>query len=74
MSKEDEYRSLAALCLEFATRTTDTAKKARLLANAGAWLDLAGRASRLAKRSAWKIADHPLVLKTLRRYAGAELE
>jgi hypothetical protein len=74
MSKEAEYRSLAALCLEFATRTTNTANKARLLANAEAWLDLADRVSQLAKRSAGKIADHPLVLKRLRRYAGAEME
>lgn len=74
MSKEAEYRSLAALCLEFATRSTDAASKARLLANAEAWLDLAERVSRLAKLSARRIADHPLVLKTLRRYAGAEME
>jgi hypothetical protein len=74
MSKEEEYRSLAALCLEFAARTTDTAKKARLLANAGAWLDLADRVIQLAKRSAGKIADHPSVVKKLRRYADAEME
>jgi hypothetical protein len=59
MSKEAEYRSLAALCLEFATRTNETANKARLLAKAEAWLDLADRVSRLAKRSAGRIADHP---------------
>jgi hypothetical protein len=74
MSKEAEYRSLAALCLEFATRSTDTASKARLLANAEAWLDLADRVSQLAKRPACRIADHPLVLKKLRWYAGTEME
>jgi hypothetical protein len=65
MGKEAEYRSFAALCLEVATKTTDTADNARLLANAEAWLDLADRVTELAKRSACKIADHPLVLKTL---------
>jgi hypothetical protein len=65
MGKEAEYRSFAALCLEVATKTTDTADKARLLVNAEAWLDLADRVTELAKRSASKIADHPLVLKTL---------
>jgi hypothetical protein len=74
MGKQAEYRSLAALCLEFATRTNDTANKARLLANAEAWLDLADRVSQLAKRSACKIADHPLVSKRLRQSAGAEIE
>jgi hypothetical protein len=74
MGKEAEYRSFAALCLEVATKPTDTAHKARLLANAEAWLNLADRVTELAKRSACKIADHPLVLKTLRRYAEVEME
>ncbi|PWT85121.1 MAG: hypothetical protein C5B58_03590 [Acidobacteria bacterium] len=74
MTKEAEYRSFAALFLEFATRTSDTANKARFLANAEAWLDLADRVSRLAKQSARKIADHPLVLKRPWRSAGAETE
>jgi hypothetical protein len=43
MCKKDEYRSFAALCLAVATKTSDTAKKARLLGKAAAWLDLADR-------------------------------
>jgi hypothetical protein len=43
MSKDAEYRSFAASCLEIANKTSDTASKARLLATAEAWLDLAER-------------------------------
>jgi hypothetical protein len=45
MSKDAEYRSFAASCLEIANKTSDTASKARLLATAEAWLDLADRVS-----------------------------
>ena len=49
MCKKDEYRSFAALCLAVATKTSDTAKKARLLGKAAAWLDLAGGAGKEEK-------------------------
>jgi Tfp pilus assembly protein PilX len=51
MSKDAEYRSFAASCLEIANKTSDTASKARLLATAEAWLDLAERRIRLVSAS-----------------------
>ncbi len=74
MSKEDEYRTFAATCLNIATKTSDTADKTRLLAIAEAWLNLADRASQLAARPTARIVDHPLVAKILRRYFRAELD
>jgi hypothetical protein len=70
MSKEAEYRGFAASCLHVASKTPDPAHKTRLLAMAEAWLDLADRAIRMATRPAAAIADHPLVVKILRRYSG----
>ena len=55
MGKEAEYRSFAASRLEVATKTTDTAEKARLLASAEAWLALADRVTKLAKRPPAKL-------------------
>jgi hypothetical protein len=46
----------------------------RLLTMAEAWLDLADRRTRVVKRPATKISDHPLVLKTLSRYSWIEGE
>jgi hypothetical protein len=74
MNKKDECRTFAALCLNIATKTTDTADKARLLAMAEAWLNLADRASRLEMHPIARIVDHPLVAKILRRYFRAELD
>jgi alkylation response protein AidB-like acyl-CoA dehydrogenase len=74
MSKEDEYRGFAASCLMFANASGNIADKARLLAMAEAWLDLAGRASRSAKEHARQIAEHPLVRKVLGEDSGVEAE
>ena len=65
MSKEAEYRSFAATCLEVAKKTSDSFDKARLLAVAEAWLSLAQRASRPAQPHAEDIAEHPLVRSIL---------
>jgi hypothetical protein len=72
MSKEFEYRTFAAACLELASKTSETLGKARLLAMAEAWLNLADRTARPAKRPASQTADHPLVIKTLDQYSGPE--
>ena len=74
MRKSNEYRAFAAHCLTFAKNSPNTADKTRLLTMAEAWLDLAGRRTRVVKRPAAQIADHPLVLKTLRRYSWTEAE
>ncbi len=51
MSKEAEYRGLAAACLNLARTVRTLAEKARLLAIAEAWLELAERAKRSPKVS-----------------------
>jgi hypothetical protein len=65
VSKEAEYRSFAATCLEVAKKTSDSFDKARLLAVAEAWLTLAQRVSRTAQPHARDIAEHPLVRNIL---------
>jgi hypothetical protein len=60
MSKEDEYRRHAANTLELAQRANSPSDKARLLVMADAWLDLADRASKVARRQVPK-AVHPLL-------------
>ena len=65
MSKEAEYRAFAASCIQIARNTRDTADKARLVAMAEAWVQLAERANRLAKRLVPSIADPALVAKAL---------
>jgi hypothetical protein len=72
MRKEFEYRTFAAACLELASKTSATVDKARLLAMAEAWLNLADRTARPAKRRASQIADHPLVIESLDQYSGTE--
>ena len=74
MRKSNEYRAFAAHCLTFAKNSPNTADKTRLLTMAEAWLDLADRRTRVVKRPAFQIADHPLVLETLRRYSWTEAE
>jgi hypothetical protein len=59
-SKEDDYRRHAADTLDLAQRASSTSDKARLLMMADAWLDLAERAHKLARRQAAKIL-HPLL-------------
>ena len=65
MSKEAEYRAFAASCIQIARNTRDTADKARLVAMAEAWVQLAERANRLAERLVPGIADPALVAKAL---------
>jgi hypothetical protein len=74
MRKSNEYRAFAAHCLTFAKSTPNTADKTRLLTMAEAWFDLADRRTRLVKRPATKIPDHPLVLKTLLRHSWTKAE
>ncbi len=74
MRKSSEYRAFAAHCLTFSKDSPNTADKTRLLTMAEAWFDLADRRSRIVKRPTNKIPDHPLVLKTLRRYSWTEVE
>jgi hypothetical protein len=74
MSKDEEYRGLAASCLQLARASRRLDQKARLLAMAEAWLNLAERASGLAMHHARRVAEHPLVRKTLGRFSGAEAE
>lgn len=72
--KEMQYRGFAASCLDLAKSSSTPAEKTRLLAMAEAWLNLADRVARLAKRPVRVIADHPLVRKTLGGGQGAEAE
>jgi hypothetical protein len=74
MSKDEEYRGLAASCIQLAKASRRLDQKARLLAMAEAWLNLAERASRLAMNHARRVAEHPLVRKTYGRFSGAEIE
>ena len=72
--KEVKYRGFAASCLDLAKSSPTFAEKTRLLAMAEAWLNLADRVAQLAKHPVRKIADHPLVRKTLGGVQGAEAE
>ena len=74
MLKSNEYRAFAAHYLTFAKGTSNTADKTRLLTMAEAWFDLADRRTRVVKRPAAEIADHPLVLETLLRHSWTEAE
>ena len=69
-----QYRGFAASCLDLAKSSPTLSEKTRLLAMAEAWLNLADRVSQLAKHPLRKIADHPLVRKTLGGAQGAEAE
>ena len=74
MSKEDEYRRHAADILDLARRATSAAHKTRLLVMADAWLDLADRVHRVARRRALIVREpHPLPrTKIFRRGPEAE--
>jgi hypothetical protein len=65
MGKTNEYKSFAAACLDLANATTDRINKTRLLLMAEAWLDLADRTAALIRRPVRKLAEHPLVRRTL---------
>jgi len=51
MSKEREYRSYAAACVDLANKATNEDDKKHLLAMAEAWLGLADRVQRLVEES-----------------------
>jgi hypothetical protein len=62
MSKETEYRRHAAHSLDLAQRASSNSDKARLLLMADAWLDLADRAHKAARRQVQKVRElHPLL-------------
>jgi len=60
MSKQDDYRVFASSCIDLAHRARDFADKARLIAMAEAWRDLADLAGRWAKGGLRVMAD-PLI-------------
>ena len=60
MSKQDDYRVFASSCIDLAHRARDFADKARLIAMAEAWRDLADLAGRWAKGGLRAIAHRPL--------------
>ena len=60
MAKADEYRRNAAETVELAHRSTTNKDKARLLALAEAWLDLADRADEIARQQT-RLREHPLI-------------
>jgi hypothetical protein len=62
MSKEDEYRRHAAHTLDLAQRARSASDKTRLLIMADAWLDMAERAQKAARRQVQKARElHPLL-------------
>jgi hypothetical protein len=68
MSKEDDYRRNAADTMQLAHRASSNEDKGRLVRLAEAWLDLADRARRTAKRLRRPLLVHPLVQKKLDQY------
>jgi len=74
MSKADDYRRHAADTLDLAQRASSTADKTRLLIMADAWLDLADRARKLARRKVEQARElHPLLRSRPFNY-GSEAE
>jgi hypothetical protein len=68
MNKEDDYRHNAADTMQLAQRALSSEDKGRLLKLAEAWLDLADRAHRTAKRLRRPPVIHPLIRKKLDQY------
>jgi hypothetical protein len=68
MNKEDDYRRNAADTVQLAQRASSSEDKGRLLRLAEAWLDLADRARRSARRLGRPGTLHPLVQKKLDQY------
>jgi len=61
MSKEAEYRGLAAKAIDLASRASSRRDKSRLLEMAEKWLELAERAHRLADHFKPQQWQHPLL-------------
>jgi hypothetical protein len=68
MNKADDYRRNAADTIQLAHRSSSSEDKGRLLKLAEAWLDLADRARKTAKRLRRPVVVHPLVQKKLDQY------
>jgi hypothetical protein len=68
MNKEDDYRRNAADTMQLAQRASSSEDKGRLLTLAEAWLDLADRARRTAKRLRRPSVLHPLIQKKLDQF------
>ena len=68
MNKEDDYRRNAADTVQLAQRAFSSEDKGRLLMLAEAWLDLADRARRSARRLRRPGVLHPLIQKKLDQY------
>jgi hypothetical protein len=73
VGKIEDYRGFAAACLDLAKGTLDRGDKTRLLVMAEAWLNLADRAAGLVRRPVRRLAEHPLVRRTLGP-AGLDVE
>jgi hypothetical protein len=67
VTREDDYRRFAAQSLDLASRTSNLKDKTHLLAMTEAWLNLADRIARLAKRPKVSIGEHPGVSARLGR-------
>ena len=65
MNKEDDYRRNAADTVRLAQHASSSEDKGRLLKLAEAWLDLADRTRKTAKRLRRPAILHPLVQKKL---------
>jgi hypothetical protein len=61
MNREHEYRSRAAQTVDLARRASCSSDKGKLLDMAQAWLDLADRAHKVAKKRMRKMVEHPLI-------------
>jgi hypothetical protein len=69
VDKKRQYRHFAAASLDLAKHARDEADKARLLAMAEAWLELAERTGPIAElRTRW-LGDHPLVRWMMSHYS-----
>jgi hypothetical protein len=68
MSKEDEYRKNAAATVDLVQRAASMKDKARLLAMAEAWLDLADRTHKIPHRHVAKAKEHPLIRRVLSKH------
>jgi hypothetical protein len=66
MTKEDDYRQNAVETVDLANKASTFEGKARLLALAEKWVDLADRVHRSARSRISKLRDlHPLIRKKL---------
>jgi hypothetical protein len=66
MTKEDDYRHNAVETMELASKASTLEDKARLLALAEKWLDLADRLHRTARRKISALRDVPPLIRRKR--------